>query len=224
MEPILAREISPDVSYRPVYRPYNREEGVNCAACHGLADGSVAAARDIPSAPCRPRRDPRLSTPEFCGACHNPSHLAYDEWKLSKSGKSCTECHARHDGKFTHRMRGVHDAEFVKKALEWTCGITEGELRISLTNRSGHKLPAEVPSRVLRVAIRIDEKDEELFFRRPPKQAVGHKDNRLLPDETRVITRKVSGAGAVKVEILYQQSPFVLPQGWIAVGKWEGKP
>jgi hypothetical protein len=221
MEPILAREISTDVSYRPVYRPYRQEEGVTCLACHGLADGSVAAVRDVPEAPCRPRRDDRLRTPEFCGACHNPTHLAYDEWKQSKSGKTCAECHAIRDGKFSHRMRGVDDPDFVKSGLSWSCAVSGGELRVSLTNRSGHRLPAEVPTRLLRVKISIDGAEEEVVFRRPMKAIVGEKDNRLWPDETRVLARPVAGAKQVRVEILYQQSMFAQPREWIMIGRWE---
>jgi hypothetical protein len=220
MEPILAREITPDVSYRPVYRPYLQEEGVNCLACHGLSDGSVAAARDVPDAPCRPRRDERLLSSEFCGACHNPSHLAYAEWTRSTSGKSCVDCHAMREDRFSHRMHGVQEPEFVKNALTWACELKNGTLRISLTNLSGHRLPAEVPSRTLRVVIRADGKEEELLFCRPPKGIVGVKDNRLEPDETRVLMRSVTNAGGVAVQIFYQQSPFMLPQGWITIGSW----
>jgi hypothetical protein len=75
-----------------------------------------------------------------------------------------------------------------------------------------------VPSRTLRVLIRAGGKEEELQFCRPPKGIVGVRDNRLEPDETRVITRPVSGD--VSVQIFYQQSPFMLPQGWITIGSW----
>lgn len=221
MEPILAREISTDVSYRPVFRPYLHDEGVNCLACHGLSDGSVAAARDLPDAPCRPRRDDRLRSPEFCGACHNPSHGAYDEWKQSKSGKTCTECHTREPGRFTHRMKGVHDADFVRGAIAWAAEAQGGALRVSITNRSGHKLPAEVPGRMLRLRIRIDDREEELLFRRPMKQLVGEKDNRLLPDETRVVARPIGAAKRVRVEIIYQQSLLAMPHQWVVVARWE---
>lgn len=220
MEPILAREISSDVSYRPVYRPYLKEEGVNCLACHGLADGSVAAARDLPGAPCRPRRDDRLRSVTFCGACHNPSHLVVDEWKQSKSGKSCADCHAVRDGRFTHRMLGVRDADFVRKAVEWSCEAKDGVLRISLTNRSGHRLPAEVPTRTLRVVISRDGREEQILFRRPNKATVGAKDNRLWPGETRVLERPAPELRGLEVRILYQPSPFVLPQDWIEIGTW----
>jgi nitrate/TMAO reductase-like tetraheme cytochrome c subunit len=220
MEPILAREITSDVSYRPVFRPYLKEEGVNCLSCHGLADGSVAASRAVPGAPCRPRRDDRIRSVTFCGACHNPSHLVVEEWQRSKSGKSCVECHATKDGKFTHRMAGVHDAEFVRNAVGWSCEVRDGTLRVSLTNRSGHRLPAEVPSRVLRVVILLDGREEQILFSRPPKGIVGSKDNRLWPDETRVLTRPVGDARTVEVQILYQQSPFMQPKGWITIGTW----
>ena len=50
---------------------------------------------------------------------------------------------------------------------------------------------------------------------------MGNKDNRLEPDETRILTRDVAGAHAIAVRILYQQSPFMLPQGWIVVGSWK---
>ena len=220
MEPILEREISADVSYRPRFRPDRRDEGVNCLACHGLSDGSVAAARDLPGAPCRPRRDERLLSPVFCGACHNPSHLAYDEWKTSSSGKTCSDCHARKEGRFTHRMSCVQDPDFVRKALSWTCAVEGDRLSIALTNRSGHKLPAEVPSRVLRLVIRIGEATEEILFRRPAKQSVGLKDNRLLPDETRTFVRDLKGAKAAGVEIFYQQSPLVPQEGWVSMGSW----
>jgi hypothetical protein len=221
MEPILARELSTEVSYRPVYRPYNQGDGVDCMACHGLADGSVAASRDIPGAPCRPRRDARLLTPEFCGACHNPSHGAYDEWKASGTEKTCTDCHALKDGRFSHRMLGARDPEFVKTGLSWSCEVAGSELRVTLVNRSGHKLPAEVPSRTLRVAVERDGREDEVFLRRPNKQIVGEKDNRLIPGETRVLRWDVAGARKLQVRILYQQSPFMMPEGWIEMGAWQ---
>ncbi len=124
------------------------------------------------------------------------------------------------EGRFSHRMHGVHEPDFVKKALDWACELKDGTLRISLTNHSGHRLPAEVPSRVLRVVIRADGKEEELLFCRPPKGIVGTKDNRLEPDETRVLTRPVANPRDVAVQIFYQQSPFMLPQGWITIGSW----
>ncbi|HYE97825.1 MAG TPA: multiheme c-type cytochrome [Planctomycetota bacterium] len=223
MEPILERDISTAPSYRPVFRPYHHEEGVNCMACHGLADGSVAAARDLPEAPCRPRRDERLLGAEFCGACHNPTHGAYDEWRAWGGSRSCADCHARGDGPFSHRMAGVHDAAFVRKGLDWSCEVRDGALRIELRNRSGHRFPAEVPTRTLRIRVEIDGRFEEIFLRRPPKAAVGPKDNRLYPGEVRVLSRPAAGARRVRVEIRFQRSPFERPAEWVDLGTWEKK-
>ena len=89
------------------------------------------------------------------------------------------------DGKFSHRMLGVFDHEFVRKAIPWSCEVVGGRLTVTITNRSGHKMPAEVPSRTLRLAITIDGEKEELLFRRPPKVIIGTKDNRFLPDVER---------------------------------------
>ena len=220
MEPILERDISTDVSYRPLFRPDRKEEGVNCLSCHGLRGGAVAATRDIPGAPCNPRRDERLSSPVFCGACHNPSHFAYDEWKAGGDSKSCSDCHARKEGKFTHRMRGVHEPDFLKTAVSLACSVADDRLTVALTNRSGHKLPAEVPSRILRVLIRIDDATEELIFRRPSKSTVGLKDNRLLPGEMRRFVRDLKGARSASVEVYYQQSPLVPQEGWAKLAEW----
>jgi hypothetical protein len=118
-------------------------------------------------------------------------------------------------------MRGVNDPDFVRSGLSWSCRDDGRELRISLTNHSGHRLPAEVPTRLLRVKIRIDGKQEELVFRRPMKAIVGEKDNRLWPDETRVLVRPTAGAKEVTVEIVYQQGMFIQPKDWIVIGRWQ---
>jgi hypothetical protein len=118
-------------------------------------------------------------------------------------------------------MAGVHDAPFVRGALGWSCEIREGELRIELVNRSGHRFPAEVPSRTLRIAVDVDGRKEEHFLRRPPKAAVGPKDNRLAPGETRTIRIPAAGARRIKVEIRFQRSPFERPEEWVEMGTWE---
>jgi hypothetical protein len=50
---------------------------------------------------------------------------------------------------------------------------------------------------------------------------VGEKDNRLLPDETRVLRRPLGGARKARVEILFQPSLLVQPRDWVTVGVWE---
>jgi hypothetical protein len=118
-------------------------------------------------------------------------------------------------------MIGVEDPEFVRSAVGWSCEIIGDELRISLTNFSGHRLPAEVPTRLLRVLLEIGSTEEEVIFRRPMKAAVGAKDNRLWPLETRLISRPLGGARHARVAIIYQQSMLAPPSQWISLGRWE---
>lgn len=243
MEPILWREYSTDVGWRPQYRGYNQNEGVNCVSCHLLSDGSVATGREHPGAPCRPTLDARVTTPEYCGACHNPSHLAYDEWKGSaaaKMGINCRSCHLPEklrigaDGKwkkgFDHTFLGGNSPELVKRAITWECGFEKSELVIKVTNRMAHKFPGEVPSRVFKIRVAfMDEngdplRDEYLNFRRAIKGEIGWKDNRILPDETRVIRQAIpDGAAYAYVHFLFQQSMFMQPKGWIDLGRWESE-
>jgi hypothetical protein len=130
------------------------------------------------------------------------------------------ECHTRSEGTFTHRMRGSDDPKFLKSGLGWSCEVAGGEVRVALTNRSGHRLPSEVPTRLLRIRIGLDDREEEIVLRRPMKQVVGEKDNRLQPDETRILARPVGGARRVRVEILFQPSLLTPPKEWILVGRW----
>ena len=67
-------------------------------------------------------------------------------------------------------------------------------------------------SEATRVKIRLDEREEEVVFRRPMKAVVSEKDNRLWPEETRVVARPVAGAKEIRLEILYQQSMFCQPR------------
>ncbi len=238
MEPILAREISVDYSYRPIFRDYNHDDGVGCVACHVRADGTVAARRTVPDAPCRPVRDDRITTPEYCGACHNPSHDAYYEWKSSAyaaNGVTCNDCHARpvlRDGKrvgFSHDFPGGNSPEQVRKAVRVQTRLEGRDVVITLDNLTGHKFPGEVPTRIFIIEILpIDAEGKEMEsidigLKRPFKSQVGVPDTRLLPDEKRVIRQTLpAGAVAVRVTSWWKPSPLMRPEGWTELSKFEG--
>jgi len=242
MEPILAGEIDTDYSWRPIFRDYNREDGVGCVACHLRADGSVAARRDV-DAPCRPRRDDRLTTTEFCGACHNPSHDAYNEWKqtvFARNGIGCSSCHSwpttrtLPDGSarvgYSHSFPGGNDPGFVKRALHAEMRLDKRELVASLENRCGHKFPGEVPSRALGLRIETWDADNnpldpiELWFKRPFKNLVGAPDNRLKPDERRELRQALPEKAAfVRVTCFFKPSPLVPERGWTVLHTWESE-
>lgn len=239
MEPILAREISVEYSYRPIFRDYNHDDGVGCAACHLRADGTVAARRTVPDAPCKPVRDDRITTPEYCGACHNPSHDAYFEWKSSayaKAGVTCSDCHSRpvlRDGKrvgFSHSFPGGNDPDQVRKALRIETKLDGREVVMTLENLTGHKFPGEVPSRIFLVEIKpFDAEGNEMStidvgIKRPFKSQVGVPDNRLLPDEKRTLREKVPDeAVAVRVTYFWKPSPLAMPDAWTVMARWEGR-
>jgi hypothetical protein len=239
MEPILAREISVEYSYRPIFRDYNHDDGVGCAACHLRADGTVAARRTVPDAPCRPVRDDRITTPEYCGACHNPSHDAYFEWKTSayaRAGVTCNDCHSHpvlRDGKrvgFSHDFPGGNSPSQVRKAIRTETKIEGREVVMTVENLTGHKFPGEVPSRIFLIEILpIDADGNEmssidLGIKRPFKTQVGVPDNRLTPDERRTMREKLpDGAVAARVTYFWKPSPLTPPNGWTILARWQGK-
>ena len=65
---------------------------------------------------------------------------------------------------------------------------------------------------------------DELWLKRPFKTQVGVPDNRLQPDECRVIRRPLAaGAAFVRVTLLFKPSPLMMERGWTKLGVWEAK-
>ncbi len=243
MEPVLAGEISTDYSWRPVYRDYNQDDGVGCVSCHLRADGTVAARADHPTAPCRPRRDDRIGTPEYCGACHNPSHDAYNEWKGShyaRDGVSCSSCHswavtrAVEGGPpktgYSHAFPGGNTKEFVLRAIHATTRLEGRTVVMRVTNQAGHKFPGEVPTRIFFVQVEPYDaegnalEDAVFTFKRPFKTQTGVPDNRLKPDETRELRQELPAAAKfVRVSYVWKPSPLVPPAGWTVLERWESE-
>lgn len=215
---------------RPLFRDFNHDDGVHCLSCHGRSDG-VAAARDVPDAPCRPHRDERLLRVEMCQPCHEPTHQAFAEYRTSiacSDGVRCVDCHMpeREDGSGrSHGPHGGMNAEFVQKALRWSCAIEGRELVVALQNRTGHKFPGEIPSRsfVLRVDLGDREPIRELL--RKPWKREDRADNRLLPDERRVLRYALPDGVApadVRVRLLFQSLPLVPEANAFVLGDWRG--
>jgi hypothetical protein len=238
--PILMEEISEDYGYRPRFRDANHEDSISCLSCHGLHGNKVAARRTV-DAPCNPTRDDRLLTPQFCGACHNPTHSANYEWQTSQAfreGKDCNSCHTQQvvrtmsDGTtrmgLSHAWKGGNDPEFVKSAVNTDCRIENGTILLTLENLTSHKFPGEVPSRTVLIRIKAFDKDGNQVhdggsdIRRPLKSNVGRSDNRLLPDETRTLTFDVDPAWVrTTVGVYWQPTLLTLEHGWVPLGEWE---
>jgi len=213
---------------RPAFRDYNHEDGVHCLSCHGLDDG-VAAARTIEDAPCKPRREPKLLDVASCYPCHQPTHQAYDEYYTSKAfreGRKCADCHmpARADGKGrSHGPHGGLNREFVRKAIEASFAATAEEVKVTVTNRTGHKFPGEIPSRSFVLRFEEGERREYISLRRPNK-GESIPDPRLTPDETRVLTfRRTAATAPATVRLLFKPFPLTPDDEAMELAVWSAK-
>lgn len=266
MEPILYDDLSSDYGYRPIYRPYNQEDGIGCVSCHLRADGKVAARHTNPSAPCRPVKDDRIQTIDYCGTCHNPSHDAVFEFygsKAFKEGKTCHSCHMLEvertgaDGKkkrgFNHLFPGGNDEALVRSSarasiqvelvdpvdavlasipqLEGLAASSGYDLVFTIENLSSHKLPGEIPDRYLKLWVTYIDSSEiprmlpdvVTALRRSSKREAGWRDNRLLPDETRIQRLRVPrGLSQIRAWVYFQQSPFMQRPGWFILAERKG--
>jgi len=156
------------------------ETGVDCLSCHLLPDGSVAAARDLPSAPCSPRRTPTLREAITCKGCHE-QHGLVSEWEtlfskpdpakgaLLTQGRpeSCIDCHMKPvarppgaDGKprtgVDHRSPGGHSIEVLRGGVTLDARVEGGAVVASVTNSGvGHRVPADSRHRSFNVWITV---------------------------------------------------------------------
>jgi nitrate/TMAO reductase-like tetraheme cytochrome c subunit len=242
-QPILFSDPAMDYGYRPYLRDFNHVDSVNCVSCHLRKDGTVAARQDHPDAPCRPVRDPRLSSTLLCGTCHNPTHDANNEWERSaarKLGVSCNDCHSQvvyrtgADGRkkagFSHVFPGGNDPAFVQKAIKTDLSLRGRELTVRVENRTAHKFPGEVPTRIFLIRIQFWDADgtliseEALSYRRPGKGEIGWKDNRFEPDEVKSLVRTAPDKTArIKVDFLFMNGPFAVFDKAFTIGHWESK-
>lgn len=224
--PVFWKELKWDKDSRPEFRGLVMHDGVNCLTCHGLThpEGGVAASRDVPDAPCKPRKEPRLKTAEFCAVCHNPTHFAYDEWKTSEAGKKghgCMSCHmavvdrdtphGKRKG-FSHYMPGGFDWDHVNSAVSIEDSVKDGKLKIQLVNNCGHKFPGEIGFRSFVIKLVMYDKDDKEIhksfttLRRELKGEVTWVDNSLKPNEKRVIEYHIpDNAVMLKTKYFFKQ-------------------
>ncbi len=220
-QPVLATGLD----HAPTFRPFNEPDGVHCLSCHGLADG-VAAARDVPDAPCRPKFVAEFVSAQSCWPCHEPTHHAFEEYARSDAkalGVRCADCHmpppADRPGR-SHGPNGGLNPDFVKRALAWTCAFGNGEVVVTLRNRTGHRFPGEIPSRVFQVKV-VANGDERYVTLRKPAKTETRADDRLDVNETRVL-RFALGADAqdVRVTLLFKPFPLLPDAAAFVLGEW----
>ncbi|MCL6502751.1 MAG: cytochrome c family protein [Pirellulales bacterium] len=145
-EPILATGLSAE----PILRSTHRDSGVDCLSCHTLADGGVAAARDL-EAPCRPQREPLLTDSRACGVCHVAIYRDWQATPYVSQGKTCQACHMRSsDHTVSHACTGSRDVGLIRSGVRMRTRLEQGSLRVAVTNHgTGHNFPGERHHRVL---------------------------------------------------------------------------
>jgi cytochrome c554/c'-like protein len=215
---------------RPDYREFNQPDGVHCLSCHGLADG-VAAVRTIADAPCRPRFSPDLLRAESCWPCHEPTHKAFSEYATSDAraiGLRCADCHmppcSDRPGR-SHASNGGLNADFVQRAIAWQCERVGGEIVVTLRNRTGHKFPGEIPSRVFQVKVATEEGEPLYATLRKPGKSETREDDRLGVNETRVLRFSIAASAQnVRVSLLFKPFPLLPDDEAFLLGEWSGPP
>lgn len=210
----------------PDYRDFNQEDGVHCLSCHGLGDG-VAGVRDLPEAPCRPRAEPRLRTAELCWPCHEPTHQAFQEYRTSKAfaaGQRCQDCHMpprEAGGGHFHGDRGGFNPDWVREALSFEARRVEDEVVLTLQNRAGHKFPGEISSRSFLIRVFFGEEAPVEVLLRKPHKGEARADDRLLPDERRVLRFPFpSGVERARLELRFLPLPLLPPEQGFLLGQW----
>jgi hypothetical protein len=214
---------------RTLPRRTHFDEGVSCITCHLGQDGGVLAARDLPSAPCKPRRSAEFLAVSACESCHN-QHQTTDQWRASawaQKGVHCNDCHMpdvdrhRADGSVRrgrgHVFHGAHDLPTLQQAGTFAAAREGPDLVLSLTNTgAGHNFPTEERHRAVDLVYRFVDAggtasawQRAYRFRQPYRDEPG--ENTQLPAGATKAVRLAIPATAVRAEarLWYRLTPFV---------------
>ncbi len=142
----------------PALRGDDLGSGVNCLSCHATAEGrTVAAARTLTEAPCKPVTVGAFSTSQACAACHVAIHKDWSASRYAAEGKTCQTCHmpqrAGGQGR-SHVCAGAYDDSLVRSGARLDCELEGSELIVRATNHAtGHNFPGERHNRSLLVQV-----------------------------------------------------------------------
>jgi hypothetical protein len=210
-------------------REDEREDGVHCLSCHGLPEGipGVAATRDVPEAPCRPRRTPELPTNALCFPCHEPRQGTLGEFARSRAaarGERCVDCHfPALEGRAgrSHADWGGANERFVRTGLAMSCRVDGAELVVALENLTPHRFPAESRTRALVVRVEHASGTVEHRTLRRPNEGEVQPDERLSPDERRELRFALPGGERpTRVEALFKTFPLQPDAAAFVLARW----
>jgi hypothetical protein len=209
------------IGERVLPRSTQRNEGVDCIACHQLPNhpdgtlGGVAGGVRNSEAPCRPEERRELVRPDFCAGCHN-QHKTVDQWRASDFAtgidkEDCLDCHmpwvnpedkaGRHR---SHVFPGGETTTMLERAVTLTGSSKNGAWFVTVSNvGAGHSFPTDERSRTADLFWRPLSEDENAPWshlhriRSPYRDEVDIPDTLLLSGEARelAITTESEGAG-----------------------------
>jgi hypothetical protein len=161
---------------------------------------------------------------------HEPTHHAFEEYRTSKAfaaGKRCMDCHMppREDGSgHFHGGHGGFDADFVRKAVEWQARIEDGAVVLTVENHTGHKFPGEISSRSFFVRVSFPGHEPAELLLRKPHKGEDRADDRLAPDERRVLRFPLpEGVQEARVELRFLPLPLLPPEQGLVIGDWSSR-
>lgn len=211
----------------PRVRETDLEHGVDCAACHvhrSQVLGPFGSDADGHSRDGDPLFR-EASSSRLCAGCHDLRigpvlPLARDHAKsaAARAGKGCVRCHMPHveraiandprTGQPTptiregrrHELLGPSDADFAASAFDVAVTATATELRLTIGNLAGHRVPGLV-GRAFEFT--VESLDGQRVLDR--QRVVIDADNLLYVDETRRFAwPRAAGAIAAKVRIVHR--------------------
>ena len=196
--------------------------GIDCAGCHVRSHRRFGP-RDRPSTPHGAvQAEPLFRSSEFCAPCHQftPDGVAIngkllentlEEWRKSRhaaDGVTCQDCHMPEG---THRFRGIHDADMLRRGLALEVTRTPDGIVSTLTNQgAGHALPTYITPRIRLLASNLARtRSAELVIQRSMdwQPRTGWRelaDTRLLPDEARHLRLAISPDDAARVQLVVE--------------------
>ncbi|MCX8163807.1 MAG: hypothetical protein N3D14_00240 [Aquificaceae bacterium] len=143
-----------DPQIKPALRVEFKEDGVSCVACHFKEETrAMHGPHKVWSPPHPSRQDFNYTKAFFCAGCHQET---YKEWHLTKTQKSCQDCHMPSVGEkrlvqkfpfeYFHSKKPRHDHSFPAgkaKPEDILVELERGEpLRLKITNVGvPHNLP-----------------------------------------------------------------------------------
>ena len=193
--------------------------GVDCASCH-IRGQQRFGPKNVKLTPHGSvHADPLFSQSQFCLPCHQfgedgikvngkPLENTFEEWQKSRyatEGKTCQHCHMPAKA---HEFKGIHDRDMVRSGLLVKVFRKKQTFEIHLTNRgAGHALPTYITPKIRVIWTGDNGVNLQLasIQRKMNWQAkTGWSeifDTRLMPDENRVIIKKLPEGSAGYIEV-----------------------